>query len=71
MCYKKVEYYGKSGKDAISKLDIYIKKYEQKFGKISSSTVLSQKQLKLLKLIRKLVEAIEQEQIDKHQGIAL
>lgn len=69
MCYKKIECHGKSEKGAILKLNAYIKQYERKFGKISSSKVLSQKQLRLLNLIHKLVEAIDKEDTNKQQGI--
>ncbi|XP_029032058.1 uncharacterized protein LOC114870935 [Osmia bicornis bicornis] len=69
MCYKKVECHGKSEKGPIFKLNAYIKKYERKFGKISSSKFLSQKQLGLLNLIHKLVEAIDKEDTDKQQAL--
>ncbi|CAK9819211.1 hypothetical protein ANTPLA_LOCUS10117 [Anthophora plagiata] len=70
-CYKKIKYHGKSDKTAVFKLDAYIKKYEKKFGKILSLKVLSQKQLKLLKLIRKLIQTIDREEIDKQQAFQL
>ncbi|XP_053999907.1 uncharacterized protein LOC128887730 [Hylaeus anthracinus] len=58
-------------KTAISKLDAYITKYERKFGKISALNVLSKKQTKLIKLVRKLTDAIEKEEINKQQAFQI
>ncbi|XP_076235781.1 uncharacterized protein LOC143180133 [Calliopsis andreniformis] len=71
MCYKKGVGCNKSEKEAVLKLDAYIKKYEKKFGKISSLRVLSKKQIKLVKLMRKLIDAIESEEINKQQAFKI
>lgn len=70
ICYKKI-CYSQNEKTAILKLDVYIKKYEKKFGKITSQKALPPKQLKLLNLMHKLIKTIEKEEIDKQQGIIL
>lgn len=71
ICYKKFSLHNRSKKAAVLKLDIYIKKHEKKFGKISSQKILSRKQLKLLRLIHELMKAIEKEEINNQQGIIL
>lgn len=71
ICYKKISFHNRSEKAAVLKLDVYIKKHEKKFGKISSKKILSRKQLKLLRLIHELMKAIEKEEINKQQGIIL
>lgn len=68
--YKKI-YHSQNEKTAILKLDVYIKKYEKKFGKILSQKTLPPKQLKLLNLMHKLIKTIEKEEIDKQQGTIL
>ncbi|XP_076620195.1 uncharacterized protein LOC143341273 [Colletes latitarsis] len=60
-----------SEKTTITKLDAYIMKYERKFGKISSLGILSKKQLQLVKLVRKLTEAIEKEEMNKQQAFQI
>ncbi|XP_026667785.1 uncharacterized protein LOC113464084 [Ceratina calcarata] len=56
---------------AVLKLDEYIKRYERKFGEISSLSTLSREQSKLLSLVRKLKEVIEKEELDKQQAFEL
>ncbi|XP_031770777.1 uncharacterized protein LOC116413877 [Apis florea] len=68
--YKKI-YHFQNEKTAILKLDVYIKKYEKKFGKISSQKTLPPKQLKLLNLMHKLIKTIEKEEIEKQQAFQL
>ncbi|XP_006615245.1 uncharacterized protein LOC102676679 [Apis dorsata] len=70
ICYKKI-CHSQNEKAAILKLDVYIKKYEKKFGKISSQKALPPKQLKLLNLMHKLIKTIEKEEIDKQQAFQL
>lgn len=71
MYHKNIFERSKSEKGAVLKLDAYIKKYERKFGKISSLRVLSTRQMKLIKLVRKLIEGIEKEEIGKQHGMKL
>ncbi|XP_043517153.1 uncharacterized protein LOC122532450 [Frieseomelitta varia] len=71
ICYKKISLHNRSEKVAVLKLDVYIKKHEKKFGKISSQKILSRKQLKLLRLIQELMKAIEKEEINKQQAFQL
>lgn len=68
LCCKKIAGRNESERAAVLKLDAYIRKYERKFGKISLR-VSSKKQLKLVKLIHDLMEAIEKEEVDKEQGM--
>ena len=69
LCRKKIAGRDKSERAAVLKLDAYIRRYERKFGKISSFRVSSKKQLKLAKLVHDLMEAIEKEEVDKEQGM--
>ncbi|CAL7936628.1 unnamed protein product [Xylocopa violacea] len=69
--YKQIAWHDESRNAPVLTLDAYIQKYERKFGKILSLKVLSRKQLKLLKLVRELIEAIEKEEIDKEQAFEL
>lgn len=69
LCCKKIAIRNKSERAAVLKLDAYIRTYEREFGKISSLRVSSKKQLKLVKLIHDLMEAIEKEEVDKEQGM--
>ncbi|XP_024223597.1 uncharacterized protein LOC117157642 [Bombus vancouverensis nearcticus] len=71
ICCKKILWDSQTEKAAVLKLDVYIKKHEQKFGKILFQKMLSRKQLKLLRLMHKLMRAIEKAEIDKQQAFQL
>lgn len=71
ICCKKILWDSQTEKAAVLKLDVYIQKHEQKFGKILFQKMLSRKQLKLLRLMHKLMRAIEKAEIDKQQGTIL
>ncbi|XP_076176194.1 uncharacterized protein LOC143151186 [Ptiloglossa arizonensis] len=70
-CYKSNARRGEAGKTAISKLDAYTRKYGKRFDETSSLGVLSKKQIKLIKLVRELIEAIEKEETNKQQAFQI